>query len=321
MKSSRRDFLKFAAAAALLPAVRGAGGNKTAPAAHPVRMGAPLFCSDEDPEAWALRARQLGYGAVYAPGCRLDDRERIDAVVTAAAQHDIVISEVGRWVNLMDRDPEKAKKNLDYVTEGLALADELDARCCVDIAGSMAEEPWFGPDPGNLTEEFFDRAVENARKIIDAVRPRRAKFAYEMSGWAYPYDVDSYLRLIAAIDRPQFGVHLDICNIVNSPQKFWGTTELINDVFDRLGGMLVSCHAKDLRWEAEKNIHFVECVCGEGSVDWGTALRRLATLPTDVPLMIEHMPGEAAYLRSRDNLKEFARENGVEIFGAEEQTL
>ena len=72
---------------------------------------------------------------------------------------------------------------------------------------------------------------------------------------------------------------------------------------------------------AEKNIHFVECVCGEGSVDWATALRRLASLPADVPLMIEHMSGEAEYLRSRDYLQRTAHENGVEIFGWEDRVL
>ena len=303
MKTTRRRFLQYSAAALLVPAAARRAFS-TPNGARP---------------AWARRARELGYGAVYAPGCRLGDRARIDAINAATEKENIVIAEVGRWVNLADRDPEKRKKNLDYVTEGLALADELNARCCVDIAGSMAEEPWFGPDPGNLTDDFFDLAVENARKIIDAVKPRRTKFAYEMSGWAYPYDVDSYLRLIEAIDRPQFGVHVDICNAVNDPWKFWGTSALIDDIFDRLGDRILSCHAKDIRWVAEKNIHFVECVCGEGNVDWGTALRRLAALPQDVPLMIEHMSGEAEYLRSRDYLQETARENGVEIFGWEER--
>ena len=310
MSYTRRDFLKagLCFAGTFTPAAR-AGGSL-----HPVRLGAPLFFSDEDPEAWARRARELGYGAVYAPGCRLDDRARIGAITEAAARHDIVIAEVGRWVNLLDPSPEEAKKNLDYVTEGLALAEELGARCCVDIAGSFGGDPWYGPDPRNLTDEYIGAAAENARKIIDAVKPSRTKFAYEMSGWNYPCDTDSYLRLIEAVDRPQFGVHLDICNIVNSPERFWNTTALIDDVFDRLGEMIVSCHAKDLRWEVERNMHFVECPCGEGNVDWAEMLRRLAALPADVPLMIEHMPGEEEYLRSRDHLKKLAAENGIETF-------
>ena len=62
------------------------------------------------------------------------------------------------------------------------------------------------------------------------------------------------------------------------------------------------------------NIHFVECVCGEGSVDWGTMLRRLTALPADVPLMIEHMRGEGEYQQSLENLKRIAGENSVEVF-------
>ena len=47
------------------------------------------------------------------------------------------------------------------------------------------------------------------REIIDAVRPTRAFYTLEPMPWAYPDSVDSYLRLIAAIDRRAFGVHLD----------------------------------------------------------------------------------------------------------------
>ena len=62
-------------------------------------------------------------------------------------------------------------------------------------AGTFNPTGWFGPHPKNLSQEFFDAAVENARKIIDAVKPRRAKFCYEMMGWALPDSPDAYLKL------------------------------------------------------------------------------------------------------------------------------
>ena len=37
-----------------------------------------------------------------------------------------------------------------------------------------------------LSQKFFDAAVENARKIIDAVKPKRTRFTYEAMGWAWP---------------------------------------------------------------------------------------------------------------------------------------
>ena len=86
-------------------------------------------------------------------------------------------------VNLLDPDPLARRKNVATVTEGLALADAVGARCCVDIAGSFGPTSRFGPHPENLSPRFFNAAVENARAIIDAVKPSRTTFTYEMMAW------------------------------------------------------------------------------------------------------------------------------------------
>ena len=103
------------------------------------------------------------------------------------------------------------------MTDGLALAEAVGARCCVDIAGSFSTTEWYGPHPDNLSPRFFDAAVENARKIIDAVKPKRAKFCYEVMGWSLPDSPDTYLKMIKAVDREAFAVHLDACNLINCP--------------------------------------------------------------------------------------------------------
>src|SRR5262249_53802953 len=158
------------------------------------------------------------------------------------------------------------------------------------IAGSFSTKEWYGPHPDNLSPKFFDAVVENARKIIDAVKPKRAKFTYEMMGWALPDGADEYVRLIRAIDRKTFGVHLDPCNAVNSPARFYRNAQLLNECFDKLGRWIVSCHAKDLTWDVEMNVHFREVRPGAGAMDYPTYLRRLAALPQRPPLMLEHLP-------------------------------
>ncbi len=291
---SRRGFLAGAAGGALaagLMARRAAAAD-----GGMVRLGAPVPLEGEDPAAWAKAHRALGYRAAYCPDIPLKDTDRLRAVEKAFAAEDVVLAEVGRWCNLMDADPEARKKNLERVTEGLALAEAVGARCCVDIAGSFNKESWFGPHPDNLSPAFFDAAVENARKIIDAVKPSRAKFAYEMMGWALPDSADSYLALVKAVDRPGFGVHLDPCNAVNSPARYYGNTALLNECFDKLGAWIASCHAKDLTWDVEMNIHFREVVPGTGTLDYATFLRRLAALPGQPPLMIEHLASQEEYL-------------------------
>ena len=305
----RRVFGKAAFGALAAGALRAAGsGTKGL-----IYLGGPVFVKSDDPEVLARAHRKLGYRAAYCPPLALNDKERIRATEKAFARNGVVIAEVGRWVNLLDSDPERRKRNLEYVTEGLALADEVGARCCVDIAGSFNKKVWYGPHPDNLSERFFEAAVENARKIIDAVKPKRAVFAYEMMGWALPDSPDSYLRMLRAVDRKAFGVHLDPCNLVNCPRRFWRNADLINECFDKLGKWIASCHAKDLSWEVEMNIHFREVIPGTGALDYATYLKRLAELPQGAPLMLEHLRGPKQYDQARRYIMSVGRRLGLKF--------
>jgi sugar phosphate isomerase/epimerase len=194
---------------------------------------------------------------------------------------------------------------------GLALAEAIGARCCVEIAGSRNPTSWFGPHPDNFSRDFFDTAVENARKIIDAVKPRRTAFAYEMMGWAFPDTPEHYVKLIKAVDRKGFAVHLDPCNVVNSPEKFYRNTDVLNECFDKLGKWIASCHAKDLTWDVEMNVHFREVIPGKGSLDYTTYLRRLAQLPQNPPLMLEHLSSAADYATGREHIMKVGVEAGL----------
>jgi len=276
-----------------------------------LRLGGPAFAGTNDPETLALAHRKLGYRAAYCPNVSLNDTDKIRACADAFARHDVVIAEVGRWYNLLDPDAEKRRQNLQRVTDGLALAEAMGALCCVDIAGTYNPTSWYGPHPDNLSPKCFDAIVENARKIIDAVKPRRAKFAYEAMGWLLPDSADSYVKLMAAVDRKAFGVHLDPCNLVNCPEKFYHNTALLNDCFDKLGRWIVSCHAKDLTWDVEMNVHFREVIPGQGSLDYMTYLQRVAKLPQNPPLMLEHLTTPEEYTAAREHVFEVGHRAGL----------
>ena len=314
---SRRAFLQdsiawVATAALVEPGSKLLGQTSlTVSGLHPIRLGGPAFAKTDDPEALALAHRKLGYSAAYCPNVALNDSDKIHALRDAFAKQDVVIAEVGRWCNLLDADPEKRRKNLQTVTDGLALAEAVGARCCVDIAGSFSQTSWFGPHPDNLSRRHFDAIVENARKIIDAVKPKRARFCYEMMGWSFPDSPDSCVKVVKAVDRPAFGVHLDPCNLINSPDKFYHNTALLNECFDKLGRWIVSCHAKDLTWDVEMNVHFREVVPGKGSLDYATYLRRLAQLPQGPPLMLEHLATAEEYTAGREYILEVGRKAGL----------
>ena len=284
-----------------------------AAAATKVRLGGPIFVRSEDPAELAREHRRLGYSAAYCPAAEIKDTDRLRAIEKAFAVENVVLAEVGAWKNMLDPDPAKRKANLDYVTERCALADAVGARCCVDIAGSYHPEIWYGMHPKNLSREFFDATVENCRRVIDAVKPKRTKFTIEMMPWNLPDSPDAYVELIRAVARPAFGVHLDVCNIISSPKRFYESGDVIRDCFRKLGPHIVSCHAKDLQWVPEYNVHFAEVVPGRGQVDYRAYLTELSKLPQDAPLMLEHLKNAAEYDEGRAYIKSIAARNGLEF--------
>src|SRR5947208_3110022 len=96
-----------------------------AQAAKPVRLGGPVFLRSDDPAQLAHEHRRLGYSAAYCPNAKSTDTDRIRAIAAAFAKENVVIAEVGAWVNMLDPDSDKRRKNLDYVVERLALAEAV----------------------------------------------------------------------------------------------------------------------------------------------------------------------------------------------------
>ncbi len=257
--------------------------------ARPIRLGGPIFLKSDDPAALAAEHRRLGYSAAYCPKADLADTARVRAIEDEFRRQNVVIAEVGAWVNLIDADPEKRRANLEYVTQRLALAEAVGARCCVDIGGSYNPKQWDGPDPRNISDDYFNATVENCRKLIDAVHPKRTKFTIEMMWWALPDSPEEYVRLVRAVDRPAFGVHVDVCNIIVSPRRYYNNSTIIRETFKQLGRWITSCHAKDVSWERHSQVYFKETIPGRGGIDYATYLREISRLPTEVPLMLEHL--------------------------------
>jgi sugar phosphate isomerase/epimerase len=282
-----------------------------AAASKPIRLGGPVLLKSSDPRELAREHRRLGYSAAYCPEAKVEDTALLREIEKAFAAENVVIAEVGAWVNMLDPDDAKRAKNLRYVVERLALAEAVGARCCPDIAGSYNPTVWYGPHPKNLSQEFFEATVENCRRVIDEVKPKRTRFTIEMMGWSLPDGPDAYLKLIRAVDRPGFAVHMDVCNGINSPAKFYRSGEFISECFRKLGPWIASCHAKDLQWVTELNVHFLEVVPGRGEVDYRRYLTELSKLPIDAPLMLEHLKTAEEYEEGKRYIMKVGSELGL----------
>ena len=105
-------------------------------------------------------------------------------------------------------------------------------------------------------------------------------------------------------------MHVDVCNIINSPESFYRSGDLIDEVFRELGRWVCSCHAKDLEG---RSVHFAETVPGRGGVDYRSYLRNIAALPQQSPLMLEHLSKPEDYEEGKRYIMGLAREMKIDL--------
>ena len=259
-----------------------------------MRLGGPVKGGYGSSEEWLKQLRDAGYSAAYCPvgidaaGATVREYEE------AAKKADVVIAECGAWSNPISSDAKERGEAIEKCRRNLALADEIGAKCCVNVTGSRGES-WAGPDAKNLTRETFDMIVSSVREIVDAVKPKRTFYALETMPWMYPDSPDCYLELLEAIDRKSVAVHLDPVNLICSPQRYFDNANLIRECFRKLGPRIKSCHGKDVILRGKLTVHLDECRPGTGGLDYHTFLSELKKLGGDVPLMLEHLPDDGEY--------------------------
>jgi sugar phosphate isomerase/epimerase len=276
-----------------------------------IRLGGyGVPAQSDDPFEIARAHRVFGYRAAYCPAVSLADTARIGDIRKAFAVEDVELAEVAAWGGVVMPDAAKRKAARAFVAEKLALADEVGARCAITYIGTLGDDSDYGPHPDNLARRGFDSFVEAAREIIDAVKPKRAKFTFEMMQWLLPDSADVYLELIKAIDRPAFAAHMDPVNLIVSPRQFYDTARLIRHCFDVLGPWIISCHGKDITLQGKLSLHLDEVIPGRGGLDYETYLSCLDG--RGIPIMLEHLKPEE-YPEARDHLKSVGARLGIDI--------
>ena len=278
-------------------------------------LGGTVAGNYTGPEEWEQLLVRSRFKAVTAPFSCLTPRKETDAYRAVCERRGVMIAEIGVWKNIFDPDPAAAQEALAYAEGQLALADELDIPCCVNIAGTAGSAGWDAADPSNFTNETYERIVESVRGLLDRVAPKRAFYCLEPMPWMIPDSPDVYLQLIRDVDRPQFGAHMDFVNMINCPRRYLAPEAFIEECFSRLAPMIKSTHIKDSRMHPTNLTTILEeCSPGEGALDFGAVLEIIdRTMPADAPVLLEHMTTFEEYDRAYTYLSEIASGRGISI--------
>jgi sugar phosphate isomerase/epimerase len=295
-----------------------------------IRLGGPVFLGDttkgagaaeshgssaDDPVLLAKAHKKKGYRAGYVPNIPIEDTVTIAKTRKAFEDEDVLLSEVGYWDNLLDTDPGVRKKNRKEMLDSFALAEEIGANCVVGLAGSFCHGGVITEHTAqSFSDEAFEEAVEMARYYIDTIKPKTAHFTYEFYQFGVVDSVESVSKLITAVDRGMFGVHLDLTNLANCPRNYWRTGALMKECIKAFGGKIVAAHAKDAVMIAPSiTVKFEEVIPGRGNVDIASILRELNKLPREIPYLMEHLETEAEYDIAAEHIRGVAAREGVSL--------
>ncbi|MBO5281638.1 MAG: sugar phosphate isomerase/epimerase [Lachnospiraceae bacterium] len=262
-----------------------------------MRIGLAASLQHGSPEEWAGNMKRLGCGSVVFPVDSSSPEEIIAGYEAAAREAGLRIAEVGVWRNAVSLSEQERNEAMDYSIRQLRLADRLGAACCVNVIGSLGER-WDGAYAENFTKNAWDRAVRMIQEVIDTAKPEHTFFTIEPMPWMYPTGPEEYLRLLEDVNRERFAVHMDVINMINTPERYFFPEKFVEHCFALLGDRIKSCHIKDIRLGQEFTFRLEECACGEGTF----CLERYAQLANqadpEMPMIIEHLHTDQEYLQS-----------------------
>ncbi len=261
-------------------------------------LGISSALKHSSPKEWAAKHKALGLQAVNFPVTCDEDAETIMAYKQAADEAGLTIAEVGVWRNTLAADPAERQHWIEYAVRQLRMADAIGAVCCVNVVGTPYGPRWDGGYHNNFSRELWDMAVAMIRQVIDTARPQHTKFCIESMPWMIPSGPDEYLRLIETVDRAEFGIHLDVVNMITSPRRYFFNDEFLCECFEKLHGTIVSCHLKDILLKPEYTFQLQECTCGEGTLDINLFAQLATAENPRMPMIIEHLTTDEEYVAS-----------------------
>ena len=146
--------------------------------------------------------------------------------------------------------------------------------------------------------------VSMVREIIDRADVKNTYFTLEPMPWMIPTGPREYVRLLEAVDRDRFAVHLDVINMINSADRYFNAEEFIDECAEVLGKHIRSCHIKDVHLGERYTFRLEECGPGDGEFPLRHYATKINEIDPDMPMILEHLNTDEEYLKYMGYLKE-----------------
>lgn len=266
------------------------------------------------------RIREKGYTSAninYSIGTKnkwLDASEpEIKELKEALKKYDVEIFDTMVWTNLLHPDEKTRQNNLKYVAENIEAADRIGCRMITAVTGSCDPEYYIGMHPDNWTLKTWKITIDSIRQLLKDTSGCKTALGIEACVTTNQESPKAQRRLIDEVADPRCKICLDPTNMM-SFERYYHSTELLNECFDLLGEDILGCHAKDMFFDRKNMlIHILEVPAGNGVQDYETYLTRMSRMKWPRTLLLEHLAPEQ-YPPVKEFIEKTALKTGVKIY-------
>jgi sugar phosphate isomerase/epimerase len=286
-------------------------------------------------EETAQKIRALGFNTVQLDLTFTDmdlateniTKDKCHKIRDTFRRHNLPISCISSYTNLVDPVPERRKKNLDRLKKIIEHAHDLGSPYVPSETGTYHPDSDWIHHPKNKTEEGYEECRDIIYEMVNLARENGVTFVVETYVNNVIGSIEECLRLFSDIDDPHLALAMDPTNYFeeHNIRDIDGT---LNNVFNALSHKIVFAHAKDVKLVTEdKGVQLTEVTATEGhslrgvgkielpapglgDLNYDLYLKRLHRAYPNCPIIIEHLE-EDDIPRAKTFLDEKLMLNGV----------
>jgi sugar phosphate isomerase/epimerase len=270
-----------------------------------------------DLETTARRIREDGFNTVQLDLHFKDldlsagqiTKEKAKKVSDTFRDHDLPISAISGYTNIVHPDPEHRAANVAYLKEIIRNARNFGSKYVISESGTFNPESEWDHDPHNRSEDAYEQVRDVLAELAQEAYDHGATFLLETYVNNVIGSVRETVRVFNDIRTPGLELLMDPTNYFDQ-DNIDDQAGVLNEVFDTLGDRVRVAHAKDVKRagsdKSEKHAdigdddalasHTFRGVgeielpaAGLGSLDYDLYLQRLSEQNPNAPLIIEHL--------------------------------
>lgn len=291
-----------------------------------------------DLETTATRARDLGFNTVQLDLHFKDidlsagqiTREKAKRVKDTFRDHDLPISAISGYTNIVHPDPDKRRANVEYLKEIIRSARDFGTPYVISESGTFNPDSEWDHHPHNRSEDAYEQVRAVLTELAQEAWNHGATFLLETYVNNVIGSVRETARVLHDINHPGLELVMDPTNYFDE-SNIDDQKGVLDEVFNAVGDRVRIAHAKDVKRagsdKSEKHAdigdddalasHTFRGVgeielpaAGLGSLDYDHYLKRLSERSPNVPLIIEHLD-ESDVPRAKQFIVEVLKRQGV----------